>query len=128
MEDKVKLGAVGIDLVDVTRIANLISRYGDKFLLRVLGPEETAHLGIRRDRAQFVAGRFAAKEAAVKALGQYLKDKPPLSRIQIINDEAGRPALDLSSLKLPELARVHAKISISHERSHAIAIVILTEE
>lgn len=124
----VKLGAVGIDLVDVTRIANLISRYGDRFLLRILGPDEMAYLGIRRDRAQFVAGRFAAKEAAIKALGQYLKEKPALSRIQILNDETGRPSLDLAQLALPQLTSVHAKISISHERSHAIAMVILTEE
>lgn len=123
-----KLGAVGIDLVDVTRIANLISRYGDKFVLRILGPDEIAQMGIRRDRAQFVAGRFAAKEAAVKALGQYLVDKPALSRIQVINDETGRPALDLAALNLPQLRHVTAKLSISHERTHAIAIVILTEE
>jgi holo-[acyl-carrier protein] synthase len=124
----VKLGAVGIDLVDVTRIAHLIARYGDRFLIRVLGPDEIPQLGIRRDRSQFVSGRFAAKEAAIKALGHYLTDRPPLTKIQIVNDATGRPSLDLAGLALPQLRNVSAQLSISHERSHAIAIVILTEE
>ena len=123
-----KLGAVGIDLVDVTRIAHLIARYGDRFLLRILGPAEFPQLGIRRDRSQFVSGRFAAKEAAIKALGHYLTDRPPLTKIQIVNDATGRPSLDLAGLALPQLRNVSAQLSISHERSHAIAIVILTEE
>ena len=122
------LGSVGIDLVDVTRIERLLTEYGDRFVARILGPDEMAQLGGRYDRAQFVAGRFAAKEAAVKALGHYLTDRPALTKIQVVNDATGRPSLDLSHLSSPLLKRVAVQLSISHERSHAIAIVILTEE
>ncbi len=122
------LGSVGIDLVDVTRIAKLLSLYGDRFCVRVLGPDEMSQLNGRFDRAQFIAGRFAAKEAAIKALGRYIVERPSLTKIQIVNDFTGRPSLDLSHLAYPQLARVSAQLSISHERSHAIAIVILTEE
>jgi holo-[acyl-carrier protein] synthase len=124
----VMLGSVGIDLVDVTRIAKLLSRHGNRFLARVLGPDELSHLHTRYDRAQFVAGRFAAKEAAIKALGKYLAERPSLTKIQIVNDSTGRPSLDLTLLSSPHLRAVSAQLSISHERSHAIAIVILTEE
>jgi holo-[acyl-carrier protein] synthase len=122
------LGSVGIDLVDVTRIERLLTQYGERFVARVLGPDELSHLNGRYDRAQFVAGRFAAKEAAIKALGRYLTHRPALTRIQVLNDATGRPSLDLSHLASPRLRRVSAQLSISHERSHAIAIVILTEE
>lgn len=122
------LGSVGIDLVDVTRIERLLTQYGDRFIARILGPDELSQLGGRYDRAQFVAGRFAAKEAAIKALGHYLTDRPALTKIQVVNDVTGRPSLDLSHLASPRLQRVSAQLSISHERSHAIAIVILTEE
>lgn len=122
------LAAIGIDLVDVTRIARLMARHGERFLRRVLHAQELSHLATRYDRAQFVAGRFAAKEAAIKALGRYLSVRPALSQVYIVNDASGQPSLQFDASLRPLLVNVRPLLSISHERSHAIAIVILSED
>jgi phosphopantetheine--protein transferase-like protein len=74
-----------------------------------------------------VAGRFAAKEAAVKALGKYLTARPPFGAMQITPGAAGQPNLSFAgSIKdLPQ--SVSSMVSISHERDYATAIVILSE-
>ena len=76
--------AVGIDITEVARIRRLLERYGDRFIAHVLGDDERKLLAQRTDRAQFVAGRFAAKEAAVKALGHLQ------TVVQLLANNAGR--------------------------------------
>ncbi len=120
--------AVGIDLVDVGRIDALVARYGERFLRRILTVEERSLYAKRFDRAQFLAGRFAAKEAAIKALGRYLAIRPPLTDIQITNDSDGQPRLRLDAALTEKLGRARMQVSISHERSHAIAIVMISED
>ena len=119
--------AVGIDITEVARIRRLLERYGDRFIAHVLGDDERKLLAQRTDRAQFVAGRFAAKEAAVKALGQYLNSRPSFSSLQIMPGDDGRPDLRFSN-RIKELPRsLSTLVSISHERDYATAIVILSE-
>jgi holo-[acyl-carrier protein] synthase len=120
--------SIGIDIVEVPRIKRAIDRYGDRFVSRLLGPRESARLSERQDRAAFVAGRFAAKEAVIKALGAYLDARPPYRELQIVNDATGRPAVLLPDELTDKLAHVNILISISHERNHAVAMAICSEK
>jgi holo-[acyl-carrier protein] synthase len=120
--------SVGIDLAETARIQKLMERYGERFLVRLLGPAELELLRGRHDRYQFVSGRFAAKEAAIKALGRFITVRPPLRKIQIVNDNTGQPELLLPGHLDSRLLEVQAQVSIAHERSHAVAVVVLWEK
>lgn len=105
-----------------------MDRYGQRLVARVLGPKEAEILARRRDRAAFMAGRFAAKEALIKALGKYIKDRPPLNSLEILNDSAGRPSVRLPATLAQALAHISIEISISHERSYAIGLAVCVEK
>jgi len=120
--------SVGIDLVDMSRIAGLLERYHGRFEDRILSADERRLLAGQVDKIAFVAGRFAAKEAAIKALGRYLSDRPAWHELAIINDGSGMPCLTWSDRLKSRLSSVRALVSIAHERTHAIAIVLLTEK
>ena len=120
--------SIGIDIVEVDRIRHLVERYGERFVRRVYGPNELKTLQTRRDRFPFLAGRFAAKEAAIKALGRYLAVRPPYHEIEIINDTTGQPALTFAGKQSGTLTKLEFQVSISHERSHAVALVIIREK
>lgn len=120
--------AIGVDIVDVARIRRLLERHGSRFVSRVLGAEETALLQGRRDAAQFVAGRFAAKEALIKAFGKYLTERPGYPQIEILADSADRPRVVCRFPMSRAFASVQMLVSISHEKSHAVAMAVLSEE
>lgn len=120
--------SVGLDIVDTERIDRLLKRHGDRFVRRLLGPEERAALAGRLDRAQFVAGRFAAKEAAVKAMADILAVRPPYSHIQIVNDPGGRPVYRFHESLQPNLDSFTCLVSISHEKTMAAAVAVFTED
>ncbi|MDH4156220.1 MAG: holo-ACP synthase [candidate division Zixibacteria bacterium] len=120
--------SVGIDIIEVARIKKDVERYGRRFVGRILGPHELPVFDRRYDKAVFLAGRFAAKEAVVKALGGYLTEKPPLTAIQVINDPTGRPELKLPVDIESKLGGVRCLISITHEKDYAVAIAVIEEE
>ena len=119
--------SVGIDLIDIDRIRRALSEHGERFLDHLLGDDERQLIATRHDKEQFLAGRFAAKEAAIKALGKYLSKRPSLAAMQILPDQAGRPQMHWSDEVCKSLPPVTVQVSISHERHYAIAIVILSE-
>lgn len=119
--------SVGIDLAEVDRIRRLLERYGERLIKRILGREERQLYEARGDKAVFLAGRFAAKEAVIKALGAYLKRRPPMHRLQVLNDDTGRPHLRLPSELEAQLSGLRIMISISHERKYAIGMAVATE-
>ena len=120
--------SIGIDLVEVMRMRRIVERHGDRFLNRVLGPQELEAYRIRHDRHPFLAGRFAAKEAAIKALGKYIVQRPPFRQIEIVNDNTGQPRLQFAGDLAARLAHLTSQVSIAHERSHAVAVVVLWEK
>jgi holo-[acyl-carrier protein] synthase len=118
---------IGIDIVDISRIDALVQKYGRRFLERLFSSDEIIYCMNRYDSATCLAGRFAAKEAAFKALSAGRSSGVPFKDITIeIKD--GPPQLKLTG-KARELsqglgvARHH--ISISHDKGCAVAIVIL---
>jgi holo-[acyl-carrier protein] synthase len=107
---------IGIDIIEIERIRN--SLRNPRFLRRILTDKERDYC----KRAEQVAGRFCAKEAIMKALGR----RVPWKDIEILNEENGRPIVNLYG-KAKEIANERQIIiSISHSRTHAIAVALLT--
>jgi holo-[acyl-carrier protein] synthase len=109
------LGMVGVDIVDVSRIGEIIRKYGDKFLEKVFTEEEMAYVKRGRRTNESFAGRFAAKEAFMKANGRKLSWR----EINVLQDR-GRPFIRYHGQDYDE-------VSISHERAYAVSIVVIDE-
>lgn len=119
---------IGTDIVQVARIQGSLDRFGEAFARRVLNRTELeGFLGDRRP-AHYLAKRFAAKEAAVKALGTGLRGGVKLSDIAVVHNEAGRPGLvyngRIGSL-LRERGVAESHLSLTDERDYAVAFVIM---
>ena len=108
---------IGTDIVELSRIKKLYKKYGETFLEKVLSDEEIALLP-KGDPVAFIAGRFAAREALVKALGAKDFNFP---HIIIKNDSDGRPYFEAPE-ELAPATTLH--LSISHERHYATAVVV----
>ncbi|MEA4856544.1 MAG: holo-[acyl-carrier-protein] synthase [Solidesulfovibrio sp.] len=117
---------LGLDVVELPRIASALARFGDRFVARILTPAERAALPARP--LSRVAGLFAAKEAAAKALGTGFAQGIGFQHLEILSDHLGRPTLGLHG---PALERARAlgatswHVSISHEHGTAAAVVVL---
>lgn len=118
---------VGVDLVEVARVKDLVSKYGSRFIHRVFTPREQAACGLNSARWQMerLAARFAAKEAVAKALGTGI-GAVAFREIEVVNDDLGRPELVLhgGAAELGrELGLQHWAISLSHTHEQAVAFV-----
>ena len=121
---------VGVDIIEVERIKQSIEELGEDFAHRVFTDKEIKYCeGKKVNKYQHYAGRFAAKEAAFKAVSGLLSDKYSLSwnNIEITNDSKGRPKLGFISIDKKvekELKKtIDMDISISHLKEYAIANV-----
>lgn len=119
---------IGTDLVEPSRIARLLDKYGERFARRILTPDELPAYQKSVKPVLFLANRFAAKEAFSKALGTGLRYPVHLHAISVVQDRLGRPGLAFR----PELAEfvrsrgiVNHHLTISDEQSLACAVVIL---
>ena len=119
----------GFDLAALPRIRTLLERYGERFVRRVLTDRERERLPVAAaGRTAYVAGRFAAKEAAVKALGTGFSGGIGLHDVEILSTDSGSPRLLLHGEAAARAERLGIKtlhVSISHERDVAGAVVIL---
>lgn len=118
--------SIGVDLVEVERIAELVARYGERFLTRVFTEQELAYC---RGRSPELAARFAAKEAVSKALGVGIQhtDGVGWREIQVVSDARGRPGVELSGTaarRAGELGLSTFALSLSHTREYAIAMLV----
>lgn len=119
---------LGVDLVDMSRIEHVYNKFGDHFIKKILSSKESA--AFTTTKIHFLAGRFAAKEATVKALGTGFANGISFLQIEILNNAAGKPMLILHGIALATAETLGAKnfhVSISHERNNAMAIVILED-
>jgi holo-[acyl-carrier protein] synthase len=116
---------IGIDVIEVARIAAAATRHGDAFLNRFLTAAELAYCSAQARPAVHQAARFAAKEAVAKALGTGIGRDCGWHDIEIRRTpESGAPVVDLSGAAAAFAARndiVEMKISISHTRETAVA-------
>jgi len=118
---------LGTDIAEIERVEKALSRTGVAFAQRILTPEEMTRFADSKQQGRFLAKRFAAKEAASKALGTGIAKGVTFHDFTITNDDAGKPQLTLSNKAL-QLANAmgvtHFHLSISDERHYAVATVI----
>lgn len=116
----------GIDMIEVYRIDEAILRHGDRFFARFFTHQELID---SHGRTPALAARFAAKEAAAKALGTGIGDVE-WKEIEIVKDGRGAPSLKLHG-KAHVIAHEHGwrewSVSISHTHEHAIAMVVASD-
>ena len=121
---------LGTDIVELERIEKAAARFDERFAARILHPEEL-ELWRKTPQTTFLAGRFAAKEALVKALGTGFSQGIWLSDILIRKEANGKPTALLNGAALKEFqardgGSLH--VSISHDRHSAVAVVILEKK
>ncbi len=120
------LVGIGVDLVEVGRVARVWERFGERFLARVFTAGERAYCLARPDAAGTLAGRFAAKEAVMKALSPTRPGGLAFSDVGV-NAGAARPSVELSGAAAAVAARrgiAEVLVTISHERGYAVAFAV----
>ncbi|MDR5683639.1 MAG: holo-ACP synthase [Armatimonadota bacterium] len=121
---------VGVDIVEVARVERALHRWGEAFQRRVFTEAEWEGAGAGRARARRLAGRFAAKEAVMKALG-WGWGRIGWHDIEVTNEHGGRPAARLSGAaaqlaKRAGVVRLH--VSVSHGELYATAMAVAEGE
>ena len=118
----------GVDLAEVARIREAIGRYGDRFIRRIYTDGEIAYVERKANRFERYAGRFAAKEAGMKAIGTGWKRGVRWQDFEVSNLPSGRPTLRLhgEAARIAETMGVKTiSLSITHTAELGMAHVIL---
>jgi holo-[acyl-carrier protein] synthase len=119
---------VGTDVVEIGRIAKALERFGERFARRVLCEPELKRFARHRLPANYLAKRFAAKEAFTKALGTGIHAPANWHGVWVTNLKSGKPVLEFTPA-LQQLLRqrkiAYAHVSLSDEKGVAFATVIL---
>lgn len=105
---------IGIDIVDVSRIEALERRHGEHFLRRIFTDWEITYARRKKRSSETLAGRFAAKEAFMKALGRRL----PWREIEVLAATSGQPYISFRGTR-------YGGVTISHEKAYAVAAVTI---
>lgn len=124
------LVGTGIDVVEIGRIASAIDRYGDRFLRRIFTAGELAYCQRKRNCAESFAARFAAKEAAAKALGTGIQRGITWTEIEVRRAPGERPTLHFSGRALERAEQLgvrRASLSLTHSQTIAMASVQLED-
>jgi holo-[acyl-carrier protein] synthase len=118
---------LGIDIAEIDRIEAAIKRHGEHFLRRIYSADEIAYCESHRNKAERYAGRFAAKEAAMKALGTGWSKGVRWVDIEVAREPGGKPTLRLSggaAARAKQLGVQNISLSITHSGNTALAEVI----
>ena len=118
----------GIDIAEVHRIGEAMERFGARFLHRVFTEGERRYCDSKANRVERYAARFAAKEAAMKALGTGWSRGVRWRDIEVCRQPGGRPTISFHGQAgevASKLGAVHVALSLSHTAEQAIAQVIL---
>jgi holo-[acyl-carrier protein] synthase len=118
----------GVDLAEVARIRDAVERYGRRFIERIYTPAEIAYVERKANRFERYAGRFAAKEAGMKAIGTGWRRGIRWQDFEVANLPSGRPTLRLHGEAAKIAASLGVKsiqLSITHTAELGMAHVIL---
>jgi holo-[acyl-carrier protein] synthase len=120
----------GLDATEISRIAAAIERYGERFVRRIFTDGEIAYCRRKRDSASSFAARFAAKEAAMKALGTGHSRGVFWTGIEVVRRH-GPPHLRFhegAARRFAELGATSSLLTLTHSRELAVAHVLLVRE
>ncbi len=122
---------IGTDIVQINRIAGVVARTNGRFITRILGVEEQQQYHARAARCAerglaFLASRFAAKEAFVKALGLGMRQPMTWHAMQTLNEPNGRPQIvvDAKLAAWLQARRIEVHVTLSEEKEYAVAYVL----
>jgi holo-[acyl-carrier protein] synthase len=121
---------IGTDLLEIARIAQSIDRFGERFLERIFTPLEIEYCRSKRTSAESFAARFAAKEAAAKALGTGIDRDVTWLELEVRRGPTGRPTMQLAgraAQRARELGVARVSLSITHSRQFALAFVVMED-
>jgi len=122
---------IGTDIAEIERVEQLFAKSGNTFAEYILSEAERRILAERAGKAEFLAGRWAAKEAFAKALGCGISRDFSFTDIEILPDEKGAPKVHVLDGSAKEtvnrlgVKKIH--LSISHERKYAVAMTVLED-
>ena len=119
---------IGIDIIEVARVQASHERFGERFIQRILHPEEIAYCLSHKLPAPFIAARFAAKEAISKAFGTGIGASLGWHDMEVCRKESGEPFVVMHGKGMALLEKRnarHALISLSHTQNYATAVAIL---
>lgn len=122
---------VGIDILEAERITSVYQRYGERFVRRILMPEEMELFAGQKRPVRFLAMRFAAKEAIVKAMGTGFANGMWVRDTGVVPDRYGRPEIIFSARgrqKCEELGIADGHLTLSDEAGLVVAVAILMKE
>ena len=122
---------IGTDIVRINRMADSLERYGDKFAERILSPVEFKLYQNSEQGARYLAKRFAAKEATVKAMGTGFSEGLSLKDIFVTNNDKGKPILNYAGqaehfIQTNDIIESH--LSLADEQEYAVAFVTLIKK
>ena len=120
---------IGTDITECLRIARMIERHGDLFINRVYTPAEIRYCQNRKQTTEHFTGRWAAKEAVLKALGTGWRRGISWRDVEVVNEPGGKPIVSVhggAKQVVEDLGITRLLISISHCRTHATAYAIAT--
>ncbi|BDA77836.1 holo-[acyl-carrier-protein] synthase [Leptospira kobayashii] len=123
--------SVGNDIVENDRIRDLLEKHGDRFLKRVFTDGEVEYCHKHKDPVPYLAGRFACKEALIKALSLDPGEVADMKEIELAGTNFGKKTLVMHG-KTEKFFQAkgftHSSVSISHGRNHSTAVVVLYKE
>jgi len=120
---------IGTDITECLRIAKMIERHGDLFINRVYTPAEIRYCQTRKQTTEHFTGRWAAKEAVLKALGTGWRRGISWRDVEVLNEPSGRPLVRVHGGVrdvVEQLGVTSLQVSISHCHTHATALAIAT--
>ncbi|MBE6389824.1 MAG: holo-ACP synthase [Lentisphaerae bacterium] len=123
-----KIIGLGTDIVEIARLKAVLDRFDCRFRERVYTVDELILADTKSGHIPYFAGRWAAKEAAAKALGCGIGENCAFTDIEILNDDHGRPVMSFSGAAAElaaSLGVTDIKLSISHETNYAVATVVI---
>jgi holo-[acyl-carrier protein] synthase len=120
---------IGIDLIEIEKIAKDLQ--SEVYLRKVFTEAEIIACASSPNSAEHFAGKFAAKEAFMKAIGNGIRQGVWFTQIEVLNHESGQPYVQVSgeaSMRLNELGATNIHVSITHTHNAAAAVIILEKQ
>lgn len=118
------ISGIGTDIVHIKRIEALLTKYGDRFVNRILSKSEIVQFRIKNS-VLYLARRFAGKEAFFKAIGTGIGKPLRFSDITISNDDLGKPEIKIEDVEKGKLIKKYSNIHISLSDDYPVAIAFV---
>lgn len=117
---------IGIDLIEIERIEDSITRHGDRFLNKVFTPSEIDYCSAKPNSAQHFAARFCAKEAVYKAFHQSFQKKLSWKDISVSNSFSQKPKIEITLNEWEQIKEHYSiEISLTHSDNYAACVALI---